>query len=308
MVKNQGGIYFFKVFGNFTSIFSKLEDDMNKIREYLLITLGVFIVGFSISVFLIPSKLAVGGITGLAMVINNMFPVLSVAKVLWVLNIILFIIGFISIGKQFGAKTIYASFLLNGVISVFEGYFKLKEPIVDDILLNLVFGIVIGAIGLAVLFYQNASTGGTDIIAKILNKYFHTDIGKSLLMADVIVTILAIGTFGMRLGLYAVIGVVINGYVIDGVIEGLNRRIQLNIVSRRNQEIIDFIHDELDRSATLYSAQGAYSGDDMKVVVTVMNKREYIRLIKYIKSIDRDAFITVSNVVEVLGEGFKLFE
>ncbi len=277
---------------------------MNKFKNYLLITIGAVLVAIGICFFLIPANLATGGITGLAMVIHSLFPVLSIGEILLVLNIILFVVGFITIGKDFGAKTIYASFLLTGIIYLFDTFIVIKQPLVDDLFVNLIVGILIQGIGLGIVFNQDASTGGTDIIAKILNKYFHFEIGKGLLLADFIVVSLAAYSFGIELAIYAFLGIIMNGLIIDTAIEGFNLKVNVSIISRESDTIQRFIVEKLERGATIYSAKGAYTMRDKEIVTSVMDKKEFIRLKVFIKTIDSEAFVMISNVREVLGEGF----
>lgn len=274
------------------------------IFDYLIITIGLIFVAAGVYFFLVPDNLAAGGVTGLAMVINHYIPVLNVGAIMLVLNIILFIIGFIFIGSSFGVKTIYSSLMLSFLISIMEILFPMSKPVTDDILINLIFGILVGAVGMAIVFNKNASTGGTDIIAKILNKYMHLDIGKGLLIADLVVTLLALMAFGATIGMYSLLGVIINGLTVDSAIQGLNIIKKIEIVSTKGELIRKFIIEELDRSATLYDAKGAYSMSNREVITTVLGKREFIRLKNYIKEIDPKAFIITYNVHEILGEGF----
>ncbi|WP_291571858.1 YitT family protein [Clostridium sp. UBA4548] len=274
------------------------------IYEYVMITIGLILVAAGVYFFLIPNDLAAGGVTGLAMVINYYFPVLNVGAIMLVLNVILFIIGFIFIGSGFGVKTIYSSLMLSFIISIMETIFPMSGPVTEDIFINLIFGILVGAIGMAIVFNQNASTGGTDIVAKILNKYMHLEIGKGLLLADLLVTLLAIAAFGATVGMYSLLGVIINGFTVDSAIQGLNIIKKVEIVSSKGIEIKNFIIKELDRSATLYDAKGAYSLQNKEVITTVLGKREVIRLKNFIKEIDPKAFIITYNVHETLGEGF----
>ncbi len=277
---------------------------MSHFKNYIAITIGVIIVAIGISFFLIPANLATGGITGLAMVIHAAIPSISIGASLFVLNILLFIVGFLTIGKAFGAKTIYASFLLSGIIAFFDTVIKIDAPLVDDLLVNLIVGILIQGIGLGIVFNQNASTGGTDIIAKVLNKYFHFEIGKGLLTADIFVVSLAAYTFGIELAIYAFLGIVFNGIIIDNVIEGFNLKVSVSIISKETDAIQKYIVEHLERGATIYTAKGAYTMADKEIVTSVMDKKEFIRLRTYIKSIDSNAFVMISNVREVLGEGF----
>lgn len=276
------------------------------LKTYAVITFGVLILTVGLVLFLIPADLAVGGVTGLAMVINRWFPVIDIGLSLMVMNILLFLLGFWLIGSGFGAKSIYASLALSGAVWLSERFLPITQPFTDDLFINLFFGILISGIGMGIIFYQNASTGGTDIIAKILNQYFHTDIGKSLLAADFLVTLLAMAAFGPKLGLYALLGVIMNGVIIDNVIEGLDSRMKIHIVSLRHEEVAEFITGTLGRGATLYDARGAFTGASKTVIASVMTKREYIKLKQFIREIDPEAFVTISHVKEVFGEGFKL--
>ncbi|MBZ4664133.1 MAG: YitT family protein [Caloramator sp.] len=278
------------------------------IKEYILITLGIFLVAVGIYYFLVPSNLAAGGVSGLAIVINQFFPSIPVGLLMLGMNIILFIIAFIVIGSNFGAKTIYSSLGLSGMIWVLEKLYPISQPMVDDLLLQLLFGILISGIGMGIVFNQNASTGGTDIIAKIINKFFHIDIGKSLLLSDFLITLAAGLTFGPKIGMYALLGVVINGFVIDNVIQGLNVCKQVTIISSKSEEIKKYIIEELGRGVTIYDGRGAFTGEKKEVLMTIISRKEFIKLREYIKELDKRAFISVSNVHEVLGEGFTELE
>lgn len=278
------------------------------VKEYVLITLGIFLVAIGIYYFLVPSDLAAGGVSGLAIVINKFFPAIPVGLLMLGMNIVLFIIAFIVIGSNFGAKTIYSSLGLSAMIWCLEKIYPISQPIVDDLLLQLLFGILISGIGMGIVFNQNASTGGTDIIAKIINKFFHIDIGKSLLLSDFLITLAAGLTFGPKIGMYALLGVVINGLVIDNVIQGLNVCKQVTIISEKSEEIKKYIIEELGRGVTIYDGRGAYTGEKKEVLMTIISRKEFIRLREYIKELDKRAFISVSNVHEVLGEGFTEIE
>ena len=275
------------------------------IKQYVLITIGLSLVAAGFYFFLVPNDLAVGGVSGLAVVINWYMPGLTIGVIMLVLNVILFIVGFIFIGANFGFKTIYASFGLSGMIWVLEKSCPMSGSITNDLFLELIFGILICAVGMGMVFNQNASTGGTDIIAKILNKYFQIDIGKALLLADFFVTVSAAIAFGPRIGMYALLGVIINGFTIDAVIAGLNNCKKVEVLSSKGEEIKRFIIEDLNRGATLYMAKGAYTNDEKEIITTVIGKKQFIKLKNYIKEIDKKAFIITYNVHETLGEGFK---
>lgn len=278
---------------------------MKLFKDYLIVTIGTLVLTFGLSVFLIPADLAVGGITGFAMIVNKLMPSVSIGATMVVSNIVLFVLGFLLIGKQFGAKTIYASLALSGMIWAFEKLAPLDGPLVEDTFLNLFFGILIGGIGLAIVFNQNASTGGTDIIAKIINRFFNFEIGKSLLIADFLIVMFAMKIYGLEPGLYAMFGVIMNAFLIDNLIEGMNNKINVRIISSKSDEIRRFIIEELDRGATIFNAEGGYSNTSIKIISTVLNRRQFIRIKSYIRAIDDNAFVTVANVKEVIGEGFR---
>lgn len=275
-----------------------------KLKEYLIITLGFIIVALGLTVFLIPSNLAVGGVTGLSLIIHTHFNFLSVGFLLILINSILFIIAFFTLGPAFGAKSIYASLGLSGAIWFIQRLFPGMKPLTDDLFINLVFGMLVSSTGMSLVLYQNASTGGTDILAKILNKFLHIPIGRSLLFVDFFITILAGLTFGPRLGLYALLGVIMNGMIIDNMIAGLGTKINVHIVCTNPEVIRDFITRNLLRGATLYKAEGAYTKEAKTVIVAVMSKREFIRLKKHVELNEPSAFVTANVVHTVMGQGF----
>lgn len=275
----------------------------SKVKDFLLITIGVILVAISVVYFFQPNNIAAGGITGLAIVINNYVPFIPTAVLVLMMDFILFTIGFIVIGSKFGAKTIYASISLSSSMFVLEKFFPYN--VTNDLMLASIFGTLISAIGMAIVFNANASTGGTDIIAKILNKFLHFDIGKALLMVDFIVTLLGTITFGINIGMYALLSVIISGIAIDKIIAGFNVRNEITIISSENDVIKDYILDNLERGCTFIKGIGAFSGKDTALLYTVLERSEFIKLKRFISTVDKNAFITVGEVHEVMGEGFK---
>ena len=282
---------------------------MKKLKEYVLITIGFLIVAASAEFFLVPNNIAGGGVMGIAMIIYNftkpIIPQLSVGSMMLVMNVILFIVAFLVIGSKFGAKTIYSSLGLSGSLWLVEKIVPAGTAVTNNLLLATVFGTLISGIGMGLVFNQNASTGGTDIIAKIIHKFFHFEIGKSLLMVDFVITIFGGLTFGIERGMFALLCVIVNGFVIDNVIEGFNLCKQIMVVSNKNETIREYIIDELGRGCTLLTGMGGYSGENTFVLYTILSRKEFIKLRDYIKEVDPRAFITVTNAHEVLGEGFK---
>lgn len=273
------------------------------LKDYIFITIGILLVAFAVEYFFAPNNIAAGGVTGIAIVISNYIPFLSTGILALIMNLILLIIAFIFLGSSFGGRTIYASLGLTLMMTAME---KILKPvaITQDLIIATIFGTIISAVGMAMVFNANASTGGTDIIAKILNKFIHTDIGKSLLMVDFLVTIAGGLTFGLNVGFYALLAVIINGLAIDEVIEGFKTCKAVNIVSEKNEEISRFILEDLGRGCTYIKGIGAYSQKEIYMIYTVLERIEFIKLRNHIKEIDPKAFITVGEVHEVLGEGF----
>ncbi len=273
------------------------------IKEYLFTALGTLIVVIGIYFFMVPENLAVGGVSGFSIVLTHYIK-LPISLVSLIINIILLIIGFIFIGKEFGGKTIFSILLFSFYLKILENLFPLNAPVTEEILVNLICGVIITAIGLAIVFNQNASTGGTDILAKIFNKYLNLDIGTGLLAADIVVVGSSILTFGFSTGVLGALGWFLNGVVINYFIDGLNIKREVVIISQRPTEVKNYIFTKLDRGVTIYKAEGGYTHASKDIVVTVLAKNEYFALKKKLKEIDPEVFMLVRTVHEVLGSGF----
>lgn len=274
------------------------------IKEYFLVAIGTFIVALGVYYFLVPENLAAGGVSGLAIVINNYIP-LSISIINSLLNILLLIIGFIFIGSEFGGKTIFSVVFFSLSMFLMESKYPATMPVTDEILLNLICGIVISAIGLSLVFNQNASTGGTDIIAKIFNKYFNLDMGTGLMAADVVVVVSALFTYGLKTGIVGAFGWFLNGIVVNYFIDGFNIKREVVIITNKPKEIKDFIFSSIERGVTIYKAEGGYTKENKDVIVTTVSKGEYFLLKKELKNLDPDVFVIVRTVQEVIGSGFQ---
>ena len=272
------------------------------IKEFALITIGILLVAISVVYFFEPNNIAAGGITGLAIVINHYIPFISIGPLVLMMDAVLFVIALIVLGAKFGAKTIYSSVLLSVSMWLMQTFIPIN--ITNDLMLATIFGTLISAGGMAIVFNANASTGGTDIIAKILNKFFHIEIGKSLLMVDFLVTLLGAITFGINMGLYGLLSVIINGVVIDNIIAGFKTKSEITIISDKNKDISKFILNDLERGCTFIKGVGGFTGKDTALLYTVLDISEFIKLKNKIREIDKNAFITVGEVHEVMGEGF----
>ncbi|UOR13406.1 YitT family protein [Halobacillus amylolyticus] len=276
-----------------------------KILSFLLMNLGSLGVAINVHFFLSPNDLATGGVSGLSIVLNKVFPDLSLGLIMILLNIVLFIVGFIFLGFQFGAKTIYASFALSFMVWGLEAFFPMQQPLSDDLLIQLIIGQIIAASGMAIVFHQGASTGGTDIFAMILNKYFSIDVGKGVLFSDIAIAVSSIFIFGPTTGMYAFFGVILNGLVIDYALQQFDNNKEIVIISKETEQVRNFIVHGLGRGATIHYARGAFNQEDKEVITTIMNRKDFTRLKKYMTRIDERAFITVHSMNEILGQNFK---
>lgn len=275
----------------------------DKVRDFSLITIGVLLVAISVVYFFEPNNITAGGITGLAIVINNYLPYIPIGAMMLIMDTVLYVVAFIIIGSKFGGKSIYSSIVLSTFIYILEKF--LPFNVTNDLMLATIFGTIISALGMAIVFNANASTGGTDIIAKILNKFMHIDIGKGLLIVDFFVTLLGAITFGINAGLYSLLAVIVNGFAIDKVIAGFNVCKEITIISHKNDAISKFILEELERGCTFIHGVGGFTGKDTTLLYTILGRNEFIKLKRFIAEVDKNAFITVGEVHEVMGEGFK---
>lgn len=271
----------------------------------LWITLGVVSMTIGTHVFLVPNALATGGVTGLAIIVNFIFPQMSVGGFMLFANIVLFIFGLATLGRQFGVLTLYGTFLYSGLTAVLEAVLPIKAPLSPDVLVNLIFGCAFMGIGLALVFHQNASTGGTDIIAKFLNAYFHVPIARAFFITDAVVVLLSACLISIDRALYAMIGIWMQSAILDYAIAGAERRIIMTIISKKADEINRFINVDMNRGSTIYQAEGGYSGEARRIVVSVVHRPEYIRITDFVKKTDPRAFVYIHYVSEVFGEGFS---
>ncbi len=278
------------------------------IKEHLGILIGALLVSMGLYFFWLPSQLAAGGISGLAVIVKAVLPQVPIGVIILVLNVVMFVIGFLTLGRNFGFKSIICSLEISLLMVVLEMLFPMLKPLSQDVLVVLLFGALTIAMGQAIVFNLEASSGGTDIIAKIIAKYSGLNIGTCLIIADMTVVILAIGIFGFEKGLYAVLGIIVTSALIDYIISGITVQKFVTIIpssSEASYKINDYILQILDRGATIYHAEGAYSKAPKTVITSVMDRREFIELKRHILEIDGLAFVTVQNMHEVVGEGFK---
>lgn len=279
---------------------------MKKLKEYGIITIGVALVVLAFEFFFFPNKIASGGVSGLALVINNILG-FDTGIVMIGCNLILFILAFTLIGGNFGIKSMYAAFALSFALAILE---KVYTPIAftNNLMLASIFGSVLLALGTAIMLTQDATTGGTSIIAKILNKYLNIDFGKSLLISDSVVVLLAMYTFGTELALFGLLSIYLTGNLIDKFIDGLNVSKQVMVFTEHEKLISDFIINDIDKGCTVFYGKGGYTGNENCVILTILKRGQFIKLKQFMSINDPEAFITVNETSEVLGKGFKSLE
>lgn len=268
-------------------------------KEFIVITFATLIVSAAVFFFLIPSQVSVGSISGLAMILGNIIP-LHISIITFILNGLLLIIGFLLIGKEFGAKTVYTSLLLPLFLRIFEIWFPDFSSINGDPFLDMVCYIFVVSIGLAILFRENASSGGLDIAAKLLNKYFRMDMGKAMALPGMCVALSSILFYDKKLVVLSLLGTYLNGLVLDHFIFGLNLKKRVCIISEKEAEIRSFILNRLHSGATIYEVRGAYDGQPKTEIITIVDKNEYALLMSYLLKTDPSAFVTVYTVSEVI--------
>ncbi len=279
---------------------------LQKLKEYTLITIGVMLVVIGVYFFKFPNNFSTGGVTGMAIILSSFFgSSVSSGTIVLIINIILLIVGYITLGKSFGNRTVYGSLLLSLSLRVFEILVPLDKPLTNEPALELAFAVILPSIGSALLFNIGASTGGTDVIAMLLKKYTNLDIGRSLLLTDFLLTVAVFPVFGVTTGLLSVLGLLLKSTLVDNVIENLNLNKYFTIICVNPKPICDFIINTLHRSATVFDAKGAFTEKEKSIVLTVMNRSQAVTLRKYIKQIDPDAFILITNTSEIIGRGFR---
>ncbi len=276
------------------------------IKEYVIITLATLLMVGGIYFFKFPNNFTFGGVTGMAVLIAKLLPI-SAGTVTLILNILLLIVGFIFLGRSFGVKTVYVSLLTSILLSGLEAMVPMHGPLTDEPMLELIFAIALPAVSSAILFNIGASGGGTDIIAMIFKKHTALHIGNALIFADCIVAAASFFVFDIRTGLFSVCGLVAKSFVIDGVIENINRCKYFTIICEDAASICDYITHDLHRGATVVDAHGAYMGKEKRLVIAIMKPHEAMRLRNYIRRTQPGAFMAIMNSSEIIGKGFHGF-
>lgn len=275
----------------------------SKLKNFSLLTISTLIMAVGIYFFKFANNFTFGGITGIAVLVAKFLPI-SASDFSFVVNILLLIIGWIVLGKSFAEKTAYSTILLSVSLSLLERIYPMSHPLTNEPLLELIFAILLPALGSAILFNIGASSGGTDVIAMILKKYTSVDIGKGLMISDLIFTLAGFLVFNVKTGLYSLFGLIMRSALIDNFIESFNRSKYFHVVTSNATCICDFIPNDLQRGATIVNATGAFTGDDKYIILTVLSPSQAVKLRNFIKEHDPKAFLLISNTSEIIGKGF----
>ena len=270
----------------------------DNLKEIAVMTIAVGIIAAAVYFFLIPSQTSISSVSALAIIIAYYVP-LHVSTVTMILNVVLLLIGFITCGKEFGAKTVYTSILLPLYLAVFERVFPDFESLTNSTELDVLCYILVVSFGLSILFNMNASSGGLDIVAKIMNKYLHVELGKAMSISGMCVALSSALIYDKKAVVLSVLGTYFNGIVLDHFIFGQNVKRRVCIITKYEEEVRRFILHELHSGATFYEAVGAYNMQKYREIITIVDKNEYQKLMNYVSKKDPEAFVTVYTVSDM---------
>lgn len=274
-------------------------------QEYLMLTLGTLLISLGVYFFKFPNNFSTGGVSGLSIVLSHYAPKLSAGAFVFIINQSLLIVGFLAFGKSFGVRTAYTSLLMSGTIWALEYIYPMSTPMTTQPLLELIFAVAFPAIGSAILFNMQASSGGTDIVAMLLRKKTNVDIGNALLCVDSLITVSACFAFGMETGLFSILGLMLKSVIVDMVLENFRVHKCFQIITSKPDEIVTYIVKELKRGATEMNGSGAFTHENKTVILTVVNRMQAVKLRLFAKQVDPFCFILITNTTEIIGKGFR---
>lgn len=266
--------------------------------EINILTIAIAIIAVAVYFFLVPSHTSISSMSGLGIVLSNFVP-LPLSAITMILNVVLLIIGFFTCGKEFGLKTVYTSVMLPVFLGMFENIFPNTGSITNSQELDVLCYILVVSVGLSILFNRNASSGGLDIVAKIINKYLHMELGKAMSLSGMCVALSAALVYDKKTVVLSVLGTYFNGIVLDHFIFDHNIKRRVCIITKKEEELRQFIVHDLHSGATIYEAIGAYNMEKRNEIITIVDKGEYQKLMKYINQEDPEAFITVYTVSDM---------
>ena len=281
-----------------TQIKTKKINYGDLIKETVILTAAVAVISAAVYFFLVPSQTSVSSISGLGIVLSNFIP-LPLSAITMVLNVVLLINGFLTCGKEFGVKTVYTSIVLPLFLALYEKIFPDFESMTASPELDVICYILVVSVGLSILFNRNASSGGLDIVAKIMNKYLHMELGKAMSLSGMCVALSSALVYDKKAVVLSILGTYFNGIVLDHFIFGQNLKRRVCIITKKENELRQFILHELHSGATVYEAIGAYNMQKRNEIITIVDKGEYQKLMDYINREDPEAFITVYTVSEM---------
>lgn len=274
------------------------------LNDFFILNAGTLLTAVGSYFFKFPNNFSTGGVTGISVVMTHYFPGLSNGTIVSVINIALLIVGLLLLGKGFGFKTFYVTVAFSAMLKILEVIWPLTQPLTDQPFMELLLGVFLPAWGSALLFNIGSSTGGTDIIAMIVKKYFKCHIGRALLIVDFFITLLTFVAFGPETGLFSMVGLFIRSFAVDLFLENMNTYKYFTIITDKPQEIYSYITDVLHRGATVYQAEGLYKHTEKTVIMTAQGKKQALHLQDVIRQKDPHAFVLVTNTSEIIGKGF----
>ena len=274
------------------------------VREFLLMNLGTLLVSVGVYFFKFPNNFSMGGVSGMSILLGELVPALSPSTYNTIINVLFLILGFLTLDKGFGARTVYASIVSALLIQLFDWLIPLSGPLTDQLMLELFFAVILPALGAAILFNIDASSGGTDIAAMILKKYTGLDVGRALLVSDVVIAAAALFVFDAQAGLCSLLGLALKSVLVDSAIESFNRHKAFFVITSDPEHVCSYVTQTLVRGATVWQAQGAYTHEVHYVVLTVLSRGQAVALRRHLKQVDPHAFFIVANSSEIFGKGF----
>lgn len=275
------------------------------LNDFFILNAGTLLTAVGSYFFKFPNNFSTGGVTGISVVMTHYFPGLSNGTIVSVINIALLIVGLLLLGKGFGFKTFYVTVAFSAMLKILEVIWPMTQPLTDQPFMELLLGVFLPAWGSALLFNIGSSTGGTDVIAMIVKKYFKCHIGRALLIVDFFITLLTFVAFGPETGLFSMVGLFIRSFAVDLFLENMNTYKYFTIITDKPQEIYSYITDVLHRGATVYQAEGLYKHTEKTVIMTAQGKKQALHLQDVIRQKDPHAFVLVTNTSEIIGKGFR---
>ena len=276
-------------------------------KSLLYVALGTLLLAIGVYFFKVPNGFATGGVSGIATVLGRLTDILTPGQWILIINVTLLIIGALILGKDTGIRTVFCSLLFSGIMNVLEILFPLSAPMTNQPFLELVYSMILTGAGAALIFYNKASSGGTDIVALILKKFMHMDVGRALLVSDLLIALSTFFVFGIEAGLFSILGLFSKSFLVDAIIDHLGSCKYFIVITDpdKSDAINRYIMSELDHSSTKVTALGGYSGDQKVMLHTVCRRIEAIRLRQHIRQMDPNAFLIITTTSEIIGNGFR---